>query len=146
MDIKEYDKIFVTGIFAAGKTHFSKLTKPVTHTYISFDHNYSYQTLDLTRIYELMNEHPKFIMDALPQGNDPLDRFKDYYSKHNCCIVMLKCDPVVWLERLKSKEWYNESQLNTYRKNYLDFYNTRTGWAEIFDNFFIYDSGKEIWL
>lgn len=142
-----FDKIFVTGIFGTGKTHFSKLMKPVTHTYISFDDNYSYQTLDLTRIYQLMNEHPKFIMDALPQGNDEMDRLKGYYSEHNCCIVLLKCDIDIWLERLKSKKWYNGSQLNTYKKNYLDFYNRI---AKVvtpsFDNIFMYDSGEEVWL
>ena len=87
----------------------------------------------------------QFIMDALPLTATGIDdRLKVYYAEHNCCTVLLKCDIDIWLERLKSKRWYNGSKIQEYKKNYDEFYNNDVkNNIESFDNVFMYDSGKE---
>ena len=140
-DILKFDKIFITGIFGSGKTRLAKHIIPKTHTYISFDDNYSYQKEDLEPIYKLMNKHPKFIMDALPVNRNGHDNLKNFYQNNNCFIVILKCDIDIWLDRLKSKGWHDESQISQYKDHYSDYYDkTAKEVIASFDNIFMYDS------
>jgi len=120
------DKIFVTGIFGSGKTYFCKnfIAKNPKYNYIDFDSNYNYQTENLDKVYRLMESYEYFSIDALPL-NSTIESFKYFQNcclNNDCKIILIKCDIDVWLDRLKSKEWYDKKSINEYKNNYDDFY------------------------
>tara|TARA_Y100000593_G_scaffold95015_1_gene198280 strand:- start:27789 stop:28265 length:477 start_codon:yes stop_codon:yes gene_type:complete len=141
-------KIFVTGLFGSGKTHFSKkfVEKNGDYKFISFDKNYPYHDPDkgIKNIFKLIENGDKLIMDAVPPEN-PIKSFEDYYLNNNCTIILVECGDIdVWLGRLKSKYFYKEENLDEYKKNYKDFYSK---WVDdnlvnshIRGDFYIYDN------
>ena len=125
------NRIFVTGVFASGKTHFcTKLYKKfggTSHEYIDFDKYYDYgarskKSLDI--VYREMDKCKRSIMDAVPawkNGPDP-DKFYEYYKENDCSIILIKCAFEVWEKRLKSKAWYSAKNMDRYIKGYNKFY------------------------
>ena len=112
------DKIFVTGIFGSGKTHFCKgfVADNPEYYFIDFDRYYDYPSRQLYPVYSMMEGREKFIIDALPLNGSPeaMVKLKDYFLKNSCTLVLIKCHIDTWLERLSSKEWYDKENIEEY--------------------------------
>jgi adenylate kinase family enzyme len=120
-------KVFVTGVFGSGKTYFCQnfVEERGSHQYIAFDMHYDYSGKTLDSVYDEMERHDKFIIDALPRNDtrEGGERFIDYYLKNQCTIILIKCNLDTWLDRLRSKVWYRQQDQDHYEKCYEEFYN-----------------------
>ena len=147
------DKIFVTGVYGAGKTYFSKKLAEAysDHTFISFDRNFYEPTIlhpnsltipPILRLWEQIKKHNKLIIDGVPcdVGKDWAS-FYTYYKTHDCQLIVLKPDIDVWQQRLLASPWFNplieeninirpgthrreKQDIDIYRQNFNDFYSS----------------------
>lgn len=145
------EKVFVTGIYASGKTTFAKKHSEVQDVeYLCFDEIYRYtdpERLDL--VYEAMAAQNHFVMDALPlnEQESSWSRFAAYTRSHKVALVMVKCPIDLWYsERLPSKASYLTATEADHRRWHKEFYEKtlfRIFEQFQFENVYVYDSGPE---
>ena len=124
------DKVFVTGIYASGKTTFVENYIKDNRRYarLSFDQIYGYkdrgERLDL--VYKVMDSVSCFMMDALPLINhEHWLRFVDYLKDKNYTIVLVECDIDVWArERLPTKAAFSDAPIEKHKEWFNSFYET----------------------
>lgn len=101
-------KIFVTGVYASGKTALAEKFA-VEYPYYSYDDLYDYQKIDTGQAKKILNSLPdRFITDAIPATNDQWDHIWDdfigYEKKYQPLVICTYCpDPKIWLERVRQK-------------------------------------------
>lgn len=99
------NKIFVTGVFASGKTTFSKTySKKFNIPFLNFDHTFNYdKCTDSNYVKRYYDKLPnKFVIDAVP-FNKGWNIFSEYINKNKSqiALVYVVCsNPIVWLFRV----------------------------------------------
>ena len=145
------DKVFVTGIYASGKSTFvNKYRQSHELPYLSFDAIYGYaargERMDL--VYTSMEMLGTFIMDALPMSNllTDWDAFSAFVQDHNCTIVIVKCDVDTWYtEHLPSKSSFSDATEAQHKQWFCEFYEGLGAKLESHfpDNVLIYRSDRD---
>ena len=121
-------KLFVTGIYASGKSDFARSYANKYQTpYINFDTNFSYDKTKVPSsedvIYDLLGD--TFIIDAIPFNLETgsTKRFFDYAKAHDVKIICCVCsDKDAWTQRLRESK---RCSIDDSRyKHYYSFYHS----------------------
>ncbi len=144
-------KVFVTGIYASGKTTFAKGHSETNDLeYLCFDEIYGYTNPEkLDVVYAAMEAQDRFVMDALPLNEHESSwlRLADYIMSNKVALVVVKCPIDLWYrERLPSKASYSTAAEEDHRRWYKEFYEQTL--FRIFEQLtlkavYSYDSGPE---
>ena len=130
------DKVFVTGIYASGKTTFVEnyIKDNRRSARLSFDQIYGYKArgerLDL--VYKVMDSIPCFMMDALPViNNSHWLHFVEYLKGKSYTVVIVTCDIDLWAtERLPTKASYRDSSVDQHKEWFRTFYKKNAKFIE----------------
>ena len=120
-----FQKIFVTGVSASGKTYYAKEhAKKYNYNYIDYDALYSSPTPIGRAERIISNLFDNFIIDGIPVSTsmvtDELIPFFDYTKKNKIKIVCLYCsNKDRWLYRLHNKFGFGKSKSGLFRYVFL---------------------------
>lgn len=98
-------KIFVTGVYASGKTHFAKeYAEAHDFPFMSFDELHDYASRDNQSKAILSSLPSSFVMDAIPiDEHGAWSDFAQYEANNDVMVVCVYCAEGEWVKRLSTK-------------------------------------------
>ena len=156
-------KNFFTGVSGSGKTSLAKqVSQGINSNFIPFDDFYKYNLVRVAEglkefkyytraenvlsdasslVYEIMGQHERYCMDALPACNEiDIDKLIIYSEeREDISITIIKCSKESWIKRKSGEDDFNAEE-------YDDFYYANGGaihfWKPLLDSnqIFFYNS------
>lgn len=105
--VRMSNKVFVTGVYSSGKTHFAKRLATEKHVeFISFDGLFDYAESKNQSRAILLSLPQEFVIDAIPIDEDHSWKdFIEFEGSHPLTVVCVYCpDRKTWLQRIQSKK------------------------------------------
>jgi hypothetical protein len=99
-------RVFVTGVYSSGKTHFAKeLSAKLQAKYICYDDEFNYENPNNHSRRFLDTLPSEFVIDAIPiDENHSWDDFIEYEAAHSVEVVCIYCpSKKIWLQRVCDK-------------------------------------------